>query len=275
MTENYNVGLGWLDGFFANRLKRRGPVEFYWMKKGQSRLFRMVVEYKWNNSPDVKLARKLNRILRWVKFIDASQYKQIRKQVLYDIKQGAHGDMDAYNAYVKMIDNPKIGKNYDDFVCEILADSPKTDSVICKFVERDLELQKFNLDYRSDYIVNDSKKIDIWISKAIFLYTFLRCDANLMWKCIRIGMRLQGDIARLNVAKFLWGDFPHIINAYQARLDAQQELYNTATELYQKTVDDTRKAYKKAEKNIEKKYAGIAQYKELIRTGQLSKFVKR
>lgn len=269
------LGLGCLDGLFARRLARRGPAEAFRMVQGKSPWFRAVVEYKWNNAPDVKLARKINRLLRWIKFVDASQYKQYKKQILSDIKSGSGGNLDGYREFVRLINNPKIGKNYEGFVSELIDNSPKTRDIFLKLSERDVVLNYFRLDYRSDYMVNDSKTVDIWIAKAMFLYTFLRYDSELMWKCMRIGMRLRGDIARLNVAKVLWGDYPNVVNMYQSQLDAQQELYDTAIKSYQNTIDETRKLYKETEQNIDKKHKNIARYKELIQTGLLQPFKKK
>lgn len=279
MTEDVvDVGasLGCLDGLFAKRLMRCGPTEVHRMFNKKSPLFSAVVEYKWNSAPDVVLARKLNRLLRWVKFVDPEQYKQYKKQILTDIKADGGNDDAGYREFVQLIDNPKLGKKrYDGFVAELLDNSPKTRDAVLKLSERDAVLAQFGLDYRSDYIVNDSKKIDVLLLKMMFFLVFCRCNANLIFKYIRSWVRLNNDKARLEVAGVLWTDWPEMIAVYQRQYNAQQELYDFTKKTYRHTVNETKESYKEAEKNIDIKHQSIARYKELIKTGQLPVFKKK
>ena len=44
--------------------------------------------------------------------------EQARKEMLAAIKEGSNGNLTGYREFVKLIDNPQIGKRYDDFVSD-------------------------------------------------------------------------------------------------------------------------------------------------------------
>ena len=273
--ENYDVGLGCWDSLVARRLMRHGPVELNRMFCDKLSLVRMIVEYKWATAPDVKLARKLHRLLQWIKFVDPEQYKQSRKQVLADIKSGSNGDIAGYRAFVKLIDNPKFGKKNDGFINELIANSPKTEEAVLKLSERDNVLCKFGLDYRSDYICNDSKYIDIVLVNLGCLRAFCLYGTELVFKILCFYLKLQSDKARLGFANMLWSDYPDLVSFYQCKFEARQEVFNEAMEVYQSTMDDVRDVYYDSKKAVDKKYKNIEKYKELIKTGQLPVFKKK
>ena len=179
MPEEYISSFGCFDGMIARRLLRRGPAEIESLYDNPSPLLRAIVEYKWRQEPDVKLARQLNWLLRCAKHVGPQEYKQARKEMLAAIKEGSNGNLTGYREFVKLIDNPQIGKRYDDFVSELIENSPKTKQVVLKLSARDDELSKFNLDYRSDYIANDSKIFDIIGVQAIFLWAFCKRGLDL------------------------------------------------------------------------------------------------
>ncbi len=273
--ENYDVGLGCWDALVARRLMRHGPVELNRMFCDKVSLVRMIVEYKWTTAPDVKLARQLHRLLKWIKLVDPKQYKQSRKQVLADIKAGSNGDLAAYRVYVKLIDNPKIGKKHDDFINELIENSPKTRAAVLKLSERDSVLNKFGLDYRSDYICNDSKNLDILLAKLACVRAFCLYGTELMFKVFRFYLKLQSDKARLGFANVLWSNYSDIVAMYRYRFEARQELFDEAMEVCRSTIDDVRDVYNDSEKMVDKKYKNIEKYKELIRSGQLPVFKKK
>jgi hypothetical protein len=273
--ENYDVGLGCWDSLVARRLMRRGPVELHRMFCDNFSLVRMVVEYKWTTAPDVKLARKLHRLLQWIKLIDPDQYKQSRKQVLADIKAGSNGDIAGYRAFVKLIDNPKLDKKNDSFINELIANSPKTEEAVLKLSERDNVLNKFGLDYRSDYIYNDSKKVDILLVKLACLRAFCMYGTELVFEILCFYLKLQSDKARLEFANILWPDYPDIVSVYEYRFEARQKLFDEAMDVYCSTMDDVRDVYHDSKKLVEQKYENIKKYKELIKSGQLPVFKKK
>ena len=275
MGEEQNVNLGRWDSVFARRMMRRGPVEVHRMLNDNSPLFSAIVRFKWDMQPDVRMARELNRILNSIKQIEPDKYEEYEQQILGAVKSGVHGCENVYEKYVKLINNPEIGKNYDDFVFELIDNSPKTRSAFWKLAERDDELTRFNLDFRMDYMYKDSKKLDILLLKLVFFMAFWRCNSELIFRCIRIYLRLQNDEARLCVAKVLWPDAPRLVNWYQCQYDAQFELYDNARKCYQSTIDDTRCCYDESKEYIEKKHDDIKRYKELIQTGQLAPFKKK
>lgn len=275
MGEDLNVNLGRWDGVIAKRMLRRGPVEVYHMLNDNSLLFSVIVRFKWEMLPDVRLARELNRILASVKQMEPNKYQEFRQQILNTVKSGLHGDEDKYKRYVKLIDNPDVDKNFDEFVIELIENSPKTREVFWKLSARDDELKRFNLDYRIDYIVNDSKKIDLLLVKLVFFMAFWHGNAELILRYIRTCIKMRNDKARLAVARILWPDVPRLVNLYERNYKVQQELYDFTKQAYQTTVDDTKQFYNESVKEIEKKHNSIERYKELIRTGQLQPFKKK
>ena len=275
MSKEYVSSFGCFDGMIARRLLRRGPAEIESLYDNPSPLMRAIVEYKWHQEPDVKLARQLNWLLRCAKHVGPQEYKQARKEMLAAIKDGSNGNLTGYREFVKLIDNPQIGKRYDDFVSELIENSPKTKQAVLKLSARDDELSKFNLDYRSDYIANDSKIADIIRIRALFLGAFCKNGTSLWWSYFLIYLGLQSDKAQLEFAKILWPDNENMVGIYQAYYDEQYELYDAVSTIYQDTVEEVRRLYEQTEKEIDKKYQGIAKYKELIRTKQLSPFKKK
>ena len=275
MSEEHISNFGRFDGLIARRLLRRGPEEISRIYDNPSPLMRAIVEHRWAQEPDVKLALQLNRILRYAKYIGPQKYKQIRTEMLAAIKEGSNGDMTGYREFVKLIDNPQIGEQYDNFLSELLEKSPKTKAVILKLGERNKELIKFGLDYRADYIANDSKFFDTVNTQAIFLWAFCRRGFELKFKCFLMRMRLKNDEARLACIKFLLPDYENIIEVYQRNFNERQKIYDEASKVYQGAVKDVRDLYQQTEKDIDEKYQGIARYKELIRTKQLAPFKKK
>ena len=273
--ENYDVGLGCLDSLVARRLMRLGPVDLHRMFCDKFSLVRMIVEYKWTTAPDVKLARKLHRLLEWIKFVDPDQYKKSRKQVLADIKAGSNGDMAGYRAFVKLIDNPKLDKKNDSFINELIANSPKTEEAVLKLSERDNALSKFGLDYRSDYIYKDSRKVDVLLINLGCLRAFCMYGTELVFEILCFYLKVQNDKARLDFANMLWSEYPDIVSVYQSRFEARQELFDEAMEVYRSTMDDVRDVYNDSKKALDEKYKNIEKYKELIKSGQLSVFKKK
>ena len=275
MSKEYVSSFGRFDGWVARRLLRRGPDEIVRMYDNPSPLMRAIVEYKWRQKPDVKLARELNRVLKFGKILNPEGYDLTKKVILDEIKSYSKGDLAGYRKFVKLIDNPNIGKNYESFVSDLAENSPKTRNAIIKLSERDEELSKFGLDYRADYIVNDSKIADIIMIRALFLGAFCKNGTSLWWSYFLIYLGLQSDKAQLEFAKILWPDNENMVGIYQAYYDEQYELYDAVSTIYQDTVEEVRRLYEQTEKEIDKKYQGIAKYKELIRTKQLSPFKKK
>ncbi|MFQ6729774.1 MAG: hypothetical protein ACLRFK_01825 [Alphaproteobacteria bacterium] len=275
MSKECVSSFGCFDGMIARRLLRRGPAEIESLYDNPSPLMRAIVEYKWRQEPDVKLARQLNWLLRCAKYVGPQEYKQARKEMLAAIKEGSNGNLTGYREFVKLIDNPQIGKRYDDFVSELIENSPKTKRVVLKLSARDDELSKFNLDYRSDYIANDSKIFDIIGVQAIFLWAFCKRGLDLKFKHCLIRWKLENDKVRLACIKFLLPDNKNIVDLYQNVYEDQQELYQEVSKIYQNTIKEVRSLYQQTEKDIDEKYQGIARYKELIRTKQLAPFKKK
>ncbi len=275
MQEKPDVGFGVFDSLVARRLMRHGPVELNRMFSDDWSVVRAIVKYKWITAPDVKLARKIHRLLKWIKIVDPVHYKLSRKQILEDIKLGANGDVAGYKEFVRLIDNPEFNKKHDSFINELIENSPKTKVVVLKLSERDDVLQKFHLDYRSDYIVNDSKKVDFLLLKLAFLRVFCTHGIEFFLKFLYVYLILQNDKAKLGFANLLWSDCPDLIASYQYNLELQQEAYEKAKDVWRETIDECLDVYYNSEKMVDKKYENIKRYKSLIESGQLPVFKKK
>ena len=198
-------------------------------------------------------------------------YNKIRNYIKIPILKKGKEDF----AFVKLIDNPKFGKKNDGFINELIANSPKTEEAVLKLSERDNVLCKFGLDYRSDYICNDSKYIDIVLMNLGCLRAFCLYGTELVFKILCLYLKLQSDKARLGFANMLWSDYHDLVSFYQCKFEARQEVFNEAMEVYQSTMDDVRDVYYDSKKAVDKKYKNIEKYKELIKSGQLPVFKKK
>ena len=98
---------------------------------------------------------------------------------------------------------------------------------------------------------------------------------GLMFRYWWIYFCLQNEKARLTIAKCLWADYPDVINVYQYRFEARQDMCDKADKIYQDAIDGVYNVYHESMKMIERKHNDIKRYKELIKTGVLPVFKKK
>ena len=269
----YNIELGRWESFFAKRIMTKGPDELMRICAGKSPLFNAVVKYKWRQDPFVKGALSVARRLRVLKCFDEAAYVVV-KSVAFKAFQDADKGGEFAQEFMSLVENPDFNKQFSHLIDDVFVFNPKLNEVALKLFDRTEELESHGLSYNADYEKGGSKKLDL-----------VRLNMKFQLVSCRVRFPLEVEYIKQSCQTLL-SEVCHGASLCFCPEDAEVQEYYENLVLYDRYVlDEYQNALDSVDKDIgemfekcacalDKKYADMARYKNMIATKQLAEFQK-
>lgn len=273
MPVMYNINLGRWESFFAKRIMTKGPDELMRICAGKSPLFNAVVKYKWHQDPFVKNARAVARRLRVLKFVDKASYSLVKATVLKSVRDVEKNE-EVYREFLSLIEYPGFNKRFNRLIDDVFAFNSKLNDVSLKLFDRIDELESYGLLYNADYEKGGSKKLDL--VSANMSFQWLLCKIRFPFEVKYAKQFCQTLFSEIvhGASLCLFPGEPRFQEYCQKLVWTERYMLNECQNALDSVDESVAELFEEQARVLDKKYADMARYKDMIATKQLAKFQK-